>query len=287
MKENKRRPLLAIFAVNFIWGFDFVAIDYMMDYVTPIVFTMSRLVIGCGLLLILSFVKNKGVHIKKEDLLRVLICGGLGMGIYFSIENWGVGLTSASFSSLIMATLPIFGMIADRLFFGNKITPVKVVCVIFSVLGVYLLVSGEPLGMNLKGLFVMILAAVIWTVYMVMVKPLYEKYDLLTLLTGLFIAGLIVETPILLLSNPTGLEITGIGIIITVATTLVCFVLGELAYTYALGKLSVTVVASFENVLPIVACVLSFIIFGTMLTGMQIIGGLIIMTAVTTIAFKG
>ena len=45
------------------------------------------------------------------------------MALYFTIESLGTGLTSASFSSLIMATVPIFGMIGDRL--DNDIVPAK------------------------------------------------------------------------------------------------------------------------------------------------------------------
>ena len=121
MKESMMKPLLAIIAVNFIWGLDFIVIEYMMEYVSPAIFTLSRLVIGTVILLALVFVKHRGLHIKKEDWPRVFISGGVGMALYFTVENLGTGMTSASFSSLIMATVPVFGMIGDRIFYGNKI----------------------------------------------------------------------------------------------------------------------------------------------------------------------
>ena len=55
---------------------------------------------------------------------------------------------------------------------------------------------------------------------------------------------------------------------------------------YAIGKLSVTTVSIFENVLPVTAVIFSFVIFHTMLTGIQIAGGIIIMISVTILALK-
>lgn len=35
-KASRKGPLLAIIGVNFIWGFDFIAIEYLMDYMPEI-----------------------------------------------------------------------------------------------------------------------------------------------------------------------------------------------------------------------------------------------------------
>ena len=286
MDNKMTKPLLAIIAVNFIWGLDFIVIEYMMEYVSPAIFTLSRLVIGTAVLLALVFIKHKGLHIKKEDWPRVFISGGVGMALYFTVENLGTGMTSASFSSLIMATVPVFGMIGDRIFFGNKITGTKVACVLASIVGVYLLVSGEPMGMNLKGTAIMLAAALLWTFYIAYVKPLYDKYDLTTLLAGLFVSGLIVEIPLAVFAPDPMMEFTSTGIILTVASAIVCIIIGEFGYVYSIGKLSVTMVSIFENVLPLTAVIFSLILFGTMLSGIQLIGGVVIMGAVTVMALK-
>ena len=100
-----------------------------------------------------------------------------------------------------MATVPIFGMIGDRWIFGNTITPVKIICILVSILGVYLLVSGEPMGISGVGVAAMLVAAVLWAFYIVYTKSVFDKYDILTLLTGLFLSGLIVEIPIAFVSQ--------------------------------------------------------------------------------------
>ena len=286
MGASSKKALWAIIGVNFIWGLDFIAIEYMMEFVSPAIFTMTRLLIGTAILLTIVMVKKGGLHIKKEDWPRVFISGAVGMALYFTVENLGTGLTSASFSSLIMAMVPVFGMIGDRIFFGRKITLLKVICVLASIAGVYLLVSGEPMGVNIKGTLIMLAAALLWTFYIAYVKPLYDKYDLLTLLTGLFVAGTIVEVPLAIFTPDPMINFTPMGVLVTVGTALVCIIIGEFGYVYAIGKLSITTVSIFENVLPLTAVLFSLILFGTMLSGMQLVGGIIIMASVTVIALK-
>ena len=179
-------------------------------------------------------------------------------------------------------------MIGDRIIYGNKITPLKVVCILASILGVYLLVSGEPMGLSVIGVLAMFAAAISWTIYIVVVKPLYDRYDLLTLLTGLFLSGLIVQTPVVIVTQAAthaSLTVTPMGILVTLATAIVCIIIGEFGYIYAVGKLSTTLVAAFENVLPVTAVIFSILIFGKILTATQIVGGLIILLSVTAIAF--
>ena len=262
----------------------------MMHYMSPAIFTLCRLAIGALLLLIACFLLRGGLRIQRQDMLKVFIAGAVGMSLYFTIENLGTGLTSASFSALIMATVPIFGMIGDRLVYGNQITPLKVICILASIAGVYLLVRGEPMGISPLGLAAMFAAAILWAFYIVYTKTLFDKYDLLTLLTGLFVSGVIVQIPLTVISQGIShapLTLTGTGILVTIATAIICIIVGQFGYVYAIGHLSPTVVSAFENVLPVTTVVLSIFIFGKLLTGLQMIGAILIMLAVTVIALKG
>ncbi len=288
--KSSFKPLIMIIGVNFLWGIDFIAIEYMMHYMSPAAFTLCRLTIGAVLLLIACFLLRGGLRIQRQDMLSVFIAGGTGMSLYFTIENLGTGLTSASFSALIMATVPIFGMIGDRLVYGNRITPLKVICILASITGVYLLVRGEPMGISPLGLAAMFAAAILWAFYIVYTKTLFDKYDLLTLLTGLFVSGVIVQIPLTVVSQGIShapVTVTMTGVLVTIATAIICIIIGQFGYVYAIGHLSPTVVSAFENVLPVTTVVLSIFIFGKLLTGLQIIGAVLIMLSVTVIAIKG
>ena len=286
MTKSTLKPLLAIIATNFLWGLDFIVIDYMMDYVSAPIFTLVRIIVSLLILLPMVFITKKGLHIDRADIPKFLAAGITGMSLYFTVEHAGTGLTSASFSALIMATVPVFGIIGDKIFFGNKITPFKIICIIISIAGVYLLVSGEPMGISVLGFIAMVAAAILWTAYLVLAKPISEKYDLATLLCGLMLSALAFQIPVAVISQtvaPAHIEITPTGIIVTVLSAIVCITIGDVLDMYAVAGLSTTVVSAFENVLPVTTVIFSFIIFGAMLTGMQIIGGILILASVTAI----
>lgn len=286
MQKSMIKPLIAIIATNFVWGLDFIVIEYMMNYVSAPVFTLVRIIISLLILVPMAFITKGGIHIDKADYPKFLAAGIAGMSLYFTVENVGTGLTSASFSALIMATVPVFGIIGDKIFFGNKITPFKIVCILISIAGVYLLVSGEPMGFSPLGVVAMFGASILWTAYLVLAKPISEKYDLPTLLSGLMISALILQIPVTIVSQAVThapITITPMGIIVTILSSIVCITLGDMLDMYAVAGLSTTVVSAFENVLPVTTVVFSFIIFGAMLSGMQIIGGILILLSVTAI----
>lgn len=301
LKNSKYFPIMTLFLVNFIWGLDFIAIDYVVGYISPAMLTFLRLTLSACIMLIIVFAREKGLRIKKEDWPRTILCGALGMAFFFTIEGMGVRETSGSLASLIMATVPVFGIIFDRLVYKNKITPVKLAGILASIAGVAMVVAGGEGGGihgNIKGVLCMFIAAIVWTWFIVYVKPLYDKYSITTILTGLFVSGAPMAflavlaggrneaggfSPLADFQDP---QFTPVVIGVIIATTLFCILLGEMLYIYSIGKLSVTMVSVFENVLPLTTVIFSFIIFGEMLTAVQLLGGAVILVSVTVLSMK-
>lgn len=281
-----KKGIAAILAVNMIWGGEAVAIEYLMDYIPPLVYTLIKLAVSALVLIPMAFIKEKGIHIDKKDIPRVALCGIIGMCLYFNAENIGTELTSAAFATMIMSLVPVFGMIFDRIWFGGKITGLKVGCVAVSIGGVFLLIAGQPLGINMKGFVIMLFGALFWASYIALVKPLEEKYSLTTLLCGMISAGLITQLVITLFVRP---DFSGLTLNITAAVAalgLVAVVAAEFLYVFAIGKLTVTMTSLFENVFPVTSVVLSLIVFHTTLAPLQLLGAAIILISVTVLAIK-
>lgn len=271
--------------VLIIWSVDFIAIEYMMNYASAGAYTLIRLLIGSAVLLAAVRVRKGGLKIRKEDWPRVLICGAAAMSLYFTLENYGIKLTSASFGSLVLSTVPVFGIIGDRIFFKTKITKLKIICIAVSIAGVYMLVASELDYSRLLGLIFTLLAAMMWAFQIAYVKPLYDKYDMLTILTGLFISGAVIQIPVTMITG-FHFEVTLPAVFITVVTTLICLIIGEAGYLFAIGNLSVTTVAAFENLIPVMTIILSFLIYGVMLSSSQLIGAALIIGSVMCIALR-
>lgn len=284
-KNSKIIPVIVMLAVFIVWSFDIVGIEYMMKYMDSGMYTLIRLLLGSIILFIACKIKNGGFRPAKKDLPRMFLCGAAAMSLYYTIEGFALEMISASMGSLILATIPIFGIIGDRLIFGHKITKLKIVCILISISGVYLLVAGDLSASKLIGLAMMIVCAILWTFQIIALKPLHEKYDLLTILTGTFISGFIMQLP-LTLATGTYVEFTPDGVAILLFTTVFCLVVAQAGYVFTIKHLSVTIVSAFENMMPVFTIIISFFMYGTMLTAVQLIGAVLIISSVTVLVVK-
>lgn len=284
-KHNKIIPVIVMLSVFTVWGFDIVGIEYMMQYMDSGMYTLIRLFLGSILLVAVCRFKNGGLKIARKDLLRFFLCGASAMSLYYTIEGFAFTMISASMGSLILATIPIFGIIGDRLLFKRRITKAKIICILISIAGVYLLVCGDLSASKMMGLAMMVICALLWTFQIIIIKPLHDKYDLWTILAGTFISGFIMQVPLTLLTG-THAEFTVDGIAILLFTTVFCLVVAQAGYVYAIKHLSVTIVSAFENMLPVITIALSFVMYGTMLTALQLAGAVLIISSVTVLVVK-
>lgn len=287
--KEKHFPLLVLLFVFIVWGSNFVASDYLLMYISPIMLSLTKLAFGSVFLMIVVFIKDRRLKIEKKDWPRFFVCGAMGMSIYLNLESTGIVLTSASVAALIMATMPIWGMIADRIIYKRKITPRKILGIIGSVIGVTILIMGNPsvdIKGSLFGVFCMFLAAFFWLGYILLLKPLNEKYDLITITTGVFISGTIVSFIQFVFIPQAKSIFTPSVIIVLVVTTIISLIFCQICYVYALGKLSITTVTIFENMLPLISIIFSYLIFKETLTQVQFLGGFAILISVTVISLS-
>ncbi|NLP29748.1 MAG: DMT family transporter [Clostridiales bacterium] len=290
MKTHYYLGILAVVFSNVLWGLDFIAIDYMTEYMPTSAVTFFRLLFSTAVLLVVLLIKERKFHIEKADWPRVFISGVMGVTLYTWFECIGIQRTSGSLASLILATVPIFGLLADRILYKNSITPVKIIGIIVSIAGVAMIVGGSggaEFSGSITGVLFMLTAAISWTLYIVLVKPLNKKYSILTLTTALLISGTVAAIPLFLLNKPAGDMVYPPTLwIILVVSAVASFALGGFTYIFGVSKLSVTKVVIFENILPIVAIVASYLLFKEMLSTIQLVGGAIVLIACAAVSLS-
>ena len=288
--NSKVLPLLAALYLPFTGGFDFVFIEYILKYVDSITLVCMRLIIVALLMHIAHRTIQGPFRVDKKDMLRFLIAGGLGTGVYYIFEAIGIGMTSAALSSIILAMVPLFGLFGDRILYGTKITKLKLIGVIVSIVGVAVIVFGagdSEISGTLLGIGLLFVAAIFWAVYIIIGKPLSEKYTSMTVATAMFSAGALVDIPIFLLYQPGNILHLGIkNFFLIILFAVICIGLANLLYLYGVGKLPIIVSSILMNVLPVVAVIVSWIVFKESLTLLQLLGGALIIASVIAITLE-
>lgn len=146
---------------------------------------------------ILDFFSSKENYvIPSHDKVRLFLCGLFGVALNQLFLYKGLSITSPINSSFIMAIIPILILIFSALFLRNTPTWKQYAGVAISALGAYYLIghSHQHEGnSSLKGDLLIFMNASCYAVFMVIAKPLLEKYHALFVTKWIFaIAALIV-----------------------------------------------------------------------------------------------
>lgn len=184
---------LALLGVNIFYGANHIfAKGVMPDYLGPNAFIFLRVLITSILFFALHriFIREK---VKREDLIRLAICGFFGVAMNQLFFFYVLEITSAINAGIIMTSTPILVVILSFFILKEPITEMKAIGVLIGAIGaIALTIAGRMPGFDssLGDLFIFI-NALSFGLYLVLVKPLMKKYNPLTVITYNFLFGLL------------------------------------------------------------------------------------------------
>jgi len=100
----------------FIWGFTFLASRIAQDYGTPFVLLFWRFALAFLLLNLLRLTRRFPVRFRSRKLWPVLLAGLFEPVLYFPCEQYGLKLTSTSFSGVMVALIPLCSLVYGAVF---------------------------------------------------------------------------------------------------------------------------------------------------------------------------
>lgn len=198
MNIDNYKAHLALLGANIIYGANFlIAKGLMPDKFKPSALVLLR-IIAAGILfwIVKQFVKEK---IEKKDFILLAVCGLFGISTNMLLFFHGLSLTSPIDASIIMTTTPVIVLILSAFILKEKITTNKYLGILIGGLGAVILIlygkTGQGTSSFLGNLFVF-LNACSYGLYLVLVKPLMKKYKAITVISWVFLFGLIFVFPI-------------------------------------------------------------------------------------------
>lgn len=186
--------------VAFIYGLNYmVAKDVMVkEYLTPFGFIMLRVLAGFIILSIVHaiFVKEK---LDKRDFLYTLMCAVFGGAVNMLAFFEGLKNTSPIHASLIMVLTPCIVLLISAIVIKEKVTKGKLLGLILGLFGAGLLVSNSGSESDkiatVYGDILIMVNAVSYGFYLVLVQRLYVKYNPITVLKWIFFFGIFLIIP--------------------------------------------------------------------------------------------
>ena len=182
---------LSLFAVNALYGASHVLAKGVMPvYLSPCVFILFRAVGATLLFWLVKFFLPKE-KIARKDWFLLIVCGLFGVTVNQLFFFHGLNLSSSIDSGIIMASNPILVVLLSFIILKERFTPRKLVGILLGAVGAILLTltAGTGKGDSLLGDLFLFINAASYAVYLVLVKPLMQKYSPLTVITYVFTFG--------------------------------------------------------------------------------------------------
>lgn len=190
---------LALFGANLIYGINYtVAKDIMPDFLAPSGFILLR-VLGATALFWLVQRQIKGESITKKDHLRLAICALFGVATNQLLFFNGLNLTSPINAAIIMTSNPVLVLIMAAIIIKERITLQKSIGILLGAAGALFLILSSAQTVEAPapgwGNLMVFLNAASYGVYLVLVKPLMQRYKPLTVIKWVFTYGLLFVLP--------------------------------------------------------------------------------------------
>lgn len=202
-------PLLAIV----LWGLSFVwTNDILERNVPPFTFLFIRLALAGVLLYAYSRITGKLQKVATKDWLYMLLMAFFEPFIYFIGETYGMLYTgSAVLAAVIIATIPVTCLFAERFLYGIPFNASKIVGTAITIPGIVMVVmkgnDSVQVG-HYYGIALLFLAVAGATGYAAVVKKLSGTYNSLTIATYQFLIGAILFFPFFMMFGLDGLNST-------------------------------------------------------------------------------
>ena len=285
-REHYLALLLMVFASLF-WGLSFISTKVILAEIPPVTIAFLRQFIAAAALLPMIAYSHELPGITRRDLAVICSSGLFGIVLYSVLENNGLQYTTASNASMIVAALPIFTLISEALFFRQKVSARVVLCLLISMIGVWLVVSVNGrldfTSARFLGNLLMIGAMICWVAYTSINKKLNNSYPSIALIFYQSMASIFLFIPFVMREVdrwPALADVSAAALAHLVFLGVFCSALAYVFYVRAVKSLGATISAAFLNLIPVITVVAGYVVLQEDLMGIQLLGMAIIMASI-------
>ena len=278
---------LAVLLTNIFFGANFSAVQYIAQRGVP-AFGLNVIRVGVSSILfwLLIFFIQQRKWIKREHIPRFLLCAITGVVINQLLFIKGLTLTLSIHASLLILITPIFITFIAAWIGREALNIFKITGLILGICGAIILVlqkesSGQGSNIMLGNILV-ILNAISYAFYFVLVKPLMKEYHSFEVIRWLFTLGFCFMLPIGW-SEFSSIPWKALSVKDYVILSSIVFFATFLAYLfnlYGISKLGASITGAYIYTQPIFATIIAVFVMNEQLTIQKLIAAALIVSGV-------
>lgn len=293
MDKNGNTPLIWTYTFTtlaiVLWGFSFVwTNDILQRGVAPFTFLFIRLFLAGAVLYLGSRMAGKLQKIEKKDYKWLALMAFFEPFIYFIGETYGMKATnSAVLSAVVIATIPVFSLFAERILYKVPLTVLKIFGTAITIPGIVMVIMKDGEGTSVEhfyGILLLFMAVGGSIGYSSVVKKLSGRYNTITITTYQFVIGSMFFLPLFLTYGIDGLNSTFFSMEVMaplLALTLLCSCLSFACWVASIKRLGMTKTNIFSALIPAVSALGAAMLGQEEITLITIAGIAVVISGVT------
>ncbi|MGH2646805.1 MAG: DMT family transporter [Ginsengibacter sp.] len=201
MNQNTKAHL-GLIGTNLFFATNYSIVKYFTGHHYAGPFGLNLIRIGVSLIFfwILFFFKSDKTKFQRKEIIPLLLCALTAIALNQMLFIKGLALTFSIHASLLTLITPILITIIAARVLREKLTTEKIIGLIMGASGALLLIaSREPTapGENIiLGDFLVLLSAMAYTFYFILVKPFMQKYSAIHVMRWVFTFGFFLILPL-------------------------------------------------------------------------------------------
>ncbi|MBL0145857.1 MAG: DMT family transporter [Chitinophagaceae bacterium] len=287
--STKLKAHLGILAANIFFAINISAVKHLTqnNFIKP--FAINILRVGVSALLfwmLLLFASSKKISIKTKHLGQFSLCALCGIALNQTFFIKGLSLTLPVHAALLLLITPILISLAAVFILKESFTTYKLLGLMLGIAGAVILItakeaSGSSTNMLLGDLFI-ILNAIVYAGYFILVKPLMLVYNPIHVIRWIFTIGFFMLFPLgyneliqINFASFTSIEWLLISLVVITGTFF-----AYLFNIYGIKKLGASVTGAYIYTQPVFAALIANIFLGEKLNAYKILAAVLIFTSV-------
>ena len=275
MKKYKLGLIIAML----IWGSIGIFVRYI-DFTSSQI-ALVRAIVGSIFLIVFSMISKE--HLSKEKIksnLLVLVACGICLGFNWIFLFQAYNYTTISTATICYYLAPVIVMFLSPFLLKEKLTPVKVLCIVAAMIGMLYIVGIDKSSMggnNIVGIVYGLSAACLYAGVVVLNKFLKDISGRDSSVVQLSVAAIFLIPYVIFTEKISLAGVSSKSIILLLIIGIVHTGIAYLIYFTVIQKLESQTVAIYSYVDPISAIIMSAIILSESMSLLQILGGILIL----------
>ena len=283
----------AVLGANIIFAANYSIVKFITPgYMQPFAINFVRVASSIILFWILWLLKPGPWGIQRKDIPRFIACGITGVLINQIFFIKGLSLTTSIHSSLLSLCTPIFIIIIAAWLIKESLNWLKMIGLALGIFGALLLIlikDNNHTGSNvLLGDILVIINAISYAFYLVMVRPLMVNYSAIHVIRWVFTIGGIIMLPIsaseFLATNWNSFEFNQWAALFFIAIG--ATFLAYLFNVYGIGKLGASSTGAYIYTQPVFAAIIAIIFAGEHFSWVKGLAAILIFSGVYLANFR-